>query len=373
MSYKERYRGVGELSRDKLDLREAFWRDYQPFLLEHGYQLRRRFHPDWVPSWKTRKESYSAEDGRRLPYSQLMDATRVSDGSLVALKLSDCDDDPDEVAIACFFSSESIADDSRNHCVPVYETISLPDLEDVMILVMPLVYPLESPQFHTVGETVECFRQLFEGVQFMHENNIAHGDLKSNNFMVDSKGLFRSLDDQPHPSNPTLRRDYQGPPCSILTRTHRPVKYYIIDFNLSRRYTGPGPHLRSPSWGGDKTVPEMFQGEACDPFAVDIYCLGNTIRQEFSEGGDLGPGKKGFGFMKRLVDDMCQEDPNARPKADQVVARFDKIRLALSERKLRSRIASKDENFVMAAVQFVFHWSGQVMPILRRIPAIPSC
>ena len=30
---------------------ERFWRDLYPFLLGHGYELRPRFRPGWVPSW----------------------------------------------------------------------------------------------------------------------------------------------------------------------------------------------------------------------------------------------------------------------------------------------------------------------------------
>ncbi|KAJ7186575.1 hypothetical protein C8R46DRAFT_852002, partial [Mycena filopes] len=34
-----------------LDRNEWFWVDNQPFLLAHGYQLRPRYQPGWVPSW----------------------------------------------------------------------------------------------------------------------------------------------------------------------------------------------------------------------------------------------------------------------------------------------------------------------------------
>lgn len=30
---------------------EVFWRERYDFLKQHGYQLRPRFAPDWVPSW----------------------------------------------------------------------------------------------------------------------------------------------------------------------------------------------------------------------------------------------------------------------------------------------------------------------------------
>ncbi|KAJ7741076.1 hypothetical protein B0H16DRAFT_49896 [Mycena metata] len=98
-------------------------------------------------------------------------------------------------------------------------------------------------------------------------------------------------------------------------------------------------------------------------FPVDVYCLGNSIRRYFTQGWKLSPDKKGFTFMEDLLSDMCQEDPNARPEMDEVVARFEKIRRGLSELKLRSRVARKDENLIAGVFCFNFHWARQVVPI----------
>ncbi|KAJ6553983.1 hypothetical protein DFH09DRAFT_1494776 [Mycena vulgaris] len=284
-----------------------------------------------------------------------MDAVRISDGKLVELKRSSTVEYPHEVEIAQLFSSAELAADPRNHCVPIYEAIPVPDLNDVTIIVLPLLYEFDYPEFETVGEVVESFRQIFEGVQFIHEHNIAHGDCKTNSFMVDSQPLYGGINRLPHPAASYLRRDRVGlPPRPVTTRTRSPVKYYIIDFNLSRRYEDSGPHLESPAWGGDKTVPEWRTDELCG-------------------WEDLRPGKKGFQFMKNLANDMCQDDPGARPNMSEVFVRFEKIRLGLSERKLRSRIARKNENVIAGAFRFVFHWGGQAVPICRGTPAIPAC
>jgi hypothetical protein len=43
---------------------EQFWVESQPFLLAQGYQLRPRYHPDWVPSWVVEgKTAGQFEDG----------------------------------------------------------------------------------------------------------------------------------------------------------------------------------------------------------------------------------------------------------------------------------------------------------------------
>lgn len=68
---------------------------------------------------------------------------------------------PYEVDIGLYFSSESLASHAENHCIPVYEILSLDDNETV-IIVMPLLRFYADPPFDTFGEVVECFRQLFE-------------------------------------------------------------------------------------------------------------------------------------------------------------------------------------------------------------------
>jgi len=53
-----------------LDRGEAFWRENYQFLLDHGYLLRPRYSPDWVPSWiGTNKGPWNCEDGIYLAVS----------------------------------------------------------------------------------------------------------------------------------------------------------------------------------------------------------------------------------------------------------------------------------------------------------------
>ncbi|KAG5352745.1 hypothetical protein C0989_000684 [Termitomyces sp. Mn162] len=42
---------------------EIFWRDHYKFLKDHGYTLRKRYEPDWIPSWiNTSKDWLDCED-----------------------------------------------------------------------------------------------------------------------------------------------------------------------------------------------------------------------------------------------------------------------------------------------------------------------
>lgn len=112
--------------------------------------------------------------------------------------------------------------------------------------------------------------------------NLVISDCKYNNIMADSSRLY---DFPPHPYQRVKKRDFSGDVNVCSTRTLTPIKYYLVDFGLSRRYNPEdGPPLELPLWGGDKTVPEFLAADTpCDPFPVDVYCLGNAIRQYFLE------------------------------------------------------------------------------------------
>jgi len=49
---------------------EFYWRDRYVWLQSIGYRLRRRYEPEWVPSWVgTKNMSILCEDGQRLRVS----------------------------------------------------------------------------------------------------------------------------------------------------------------------------------------------------------------------------------------------------------------------------------------------------------------
>jgi hypothetical protein len=205
--------------------------------------------------------------------------------------------------------------------------------------------------------------------------------------MADTLRLYER---PPHPYEPDKRRDFSGDVRICSTRTRTPVRYYLVDLGLSRHYNPEdGPPLELPQWGGDRTVPEFLAADTpCDPFPVDVYCLGNAIRQYFLEvsnlfndvvpfsnilqGFEMTPGKKGLGFMKDLVADMVRDEPTRRPTMDEVVTRFGNITKRLSSWKLRSRLGNKTEGRLNSVTRSVIHWTKQIVPIARRIPPIPT-
>ncbi|KAG6910427.1 hypothetical protein DXG01_010782 [Tephrocybe rancida] len=336
----------------KLTEGEILWRDHYNFLKDRGYTLRKRYEPEWVPSWlNTSKDPRSCEDAMHALTYQILDATCV-DGSIAAVKRVDIRKHPDELALAKHMSTGVFSSHPRNHF-------------------MPFLFEIDAPSFETIGEVVECCRQLFEGLNHMHENLVIHGDCKSDNIMADTLRLF---DFPPHPVRPYMKRDFSGMMLEPASRTLKPVKYYLIDFGLSKIYRPEdAPFLEQPPWGGDRTVPEHLLPDAppCDPFAVDVYCLGNAFKYYFFDGeDDQRPVLQGLEFLQELVNDMVNSEPTKRPSMSEVVSRFDVIVAGLGNWKLRSPIVPAGKQ--RSLFKSIGHWSKQLTRMARHIPAVPK-
>lgn len=344
---------------------EEFWRDHQPWLEEKGYKLRPRYRPNWKPSWEgTDSLPWEMEDGVSPLHSHILDATRIADGKIVTLKKLSKDVHPFEVEISKFFSTEPLASHPRNHCVPVYDVLDVPDEENTVLLVLPLLRSYDDPPFRTVGEMIDFFSQVFEGLQFMHQCHVAHRDCMNLNIMLDPTPLYPRLY---HPIRDWRSMDFKTKP-KHYSRTSKPTKYYFIDFGLSRKYEpDAGPPLEFPILGGDKTVPEFQNSdEACNPFPTDIYYLGNLIREDFLQKFE------NVGFMAPLVADMVQDDPSKRPTIGEVVARYEKVKKTLPWWKLRSRLVHENEATLFGIPRAIGHAVRTIGHIMTLRPAVPS-
>lgn len=93
-----------------------------------------------------------------------------------------------------------------------------------------------------------------------------------------------------HAASQNHNRQFTGPAIQKYTRTQCPPRYYWIDFGLSIPFD---PSINNPKvmpiHGGDKSVPEhrdIYKTRTLtptDPFATDIYYLGNMLRLFFTE------------------------------------------------------------------------------------------
>ena len=97
-------------------------------------------------------------------YKVTTDATRFSDDRIAVIKKVKTSDHPIEEQIFRFLMDTPQSIDPRDHSVPVYDVLQSPIDQDVILLVMPYLVPVEQYRFATGGEVMEYFRQLFEVV-----------------------------------------------------------------------------------------------------------------------------------------------------------------------------------------------------------------
>jgi hypothetical protein len=76
--------------------------------------------------------------------------------------------------------------------------------------------------------------------------------------------------------------------------------------------------------------------------------------------------------MEELINSMTNEDPASRPRIEDVLQNFARIRRSLSEGKLRSTMTSKETPKVLAVIQQVRHSVRTVRYMVSRRPAIPD-
>lgn len=97
--------------------------------------------------------------------------------------------------------------------------------------------------------------------------------------MMDAPGVF------PKGFHPcALDRD-RGGVDDIRTVPRRkswePVRYYLIDFGISRIYEPDEPHEVVGDDGAERGVPEMSDISLYDPFPADVFIMGNTFKKYF--------------------------------------------------------------------------------------------
>ncbi len=193
------------------------------------------------------------------------------------------------------------------------------------------------------------------------------------------------LSESPHPAEPERSYDFKRK-VKQRTRTEYPTQYYIIDFGLSRKFS-PGDELVAPvSYGGDKSVPEYKDPSrsVSNPFAIDVYCLGNLVREWFvdvrlqcssrsrSHTDRSFQKSRSLDFMRPLVEAMTRTVPEDRPTIDEAFKSFEELRSSLSERTLRSRFVYRNEFFVARIYRACRHVVRKARWVRSGLPALPT-
>ncbi|EAU85847.2 other/AgaK1 protein kinase [Coprinopsis cinerea okayama7 len=271
---------------DELGRSEVYWRDHYEWFKEQGFELRARYKPGWIPSWKTDPtlKPGLSEDSEMFNRSHLNDATRIADGKHVVLKRIEKSQYPEEVSILRYFSEKPLASNPENHCVPVLAVLNPPDDPEHDIAVLPILRDYDDPPFETIGEVVDYIGQILEGFVFLHEHRVAHRDVRRDNIMMDPHAMGHS---SWHFVCPEKTRDYRSEVTHKYTRTERRPRYYIIDFGYSAQFKPEEmPPSTLPKPASDTSLPEYNNlWKPCDPFPIDVYVVGNMIRMDFLDVG----------------------------------------------------------------------------------------
>ncbi|CAK5280693.1 unnamed protein product [Mycena citricolor] len=345
-----------------------YWIERYHFFHSRGYRLRPRFHPDHVPTKVDLRVNWRDDSRARHLRAQIMDAVQISTGKAVMLKWTSRARHPYEVQIASLFSSPELQKNPQNHCVPIFEIFPDPLDDDKDIVVMARMVVFCDAPWRTIGEVVDCFRQLFEGVQFMHENFVAHRDCALLNFVVDPSKLYpQGFHPVAHWMSPTMERG-----AVTIGRAKCWPSYYIIDFGLSRRYKlDDGPPLEPVRRGADQTPPEHAGSspEPCNPFPTDIYYLGNMIREDFMKYSHAAPERfdcpSSLRFMVPLIQDMTRAEPELRPTIGEVVECFRSLCSSLTRWHLLRPPSS------LNVFEHAYYSVVQAKKLITRAPALP--
>ncbi|KAI9059873.1 kinase-like protein [Trametes sanguinea] len=308
---------------------EILWRDRYTTFLERGYRLRPRYHPDWRPSWTgTNLNPEFCEDAVVSDNPDVLDATRESDGLRVAMKA--VKKGGQEILISQFLSS---LQHRSNHCVPIVDAFQDPLDPSRTIMVMEYLRPWDDPELVMVGDVVDFVSQMLEGLEFIHNQRVAHRDIAPQNVMMDGRALY------PQGHHPVWR---DRSPDAIedlvpLARMDHPVKYYYIDFGLSVRFAPGQSPLVVGDVGRDAEVPELSSTVPYDAFKADIYALGNFFDKELAQKYHR------LEFLQTIINSMKQRQPATRPTASQLVSAFRETRRSLDPSDFRWRLAPKSE------------------------------
>ncbi|KAG8845995.1 hypothetical protein FRB91_001279 [Serendipita sp. 411] len=310
---------------------EQEWRERGPLIYHWGYQLRRRYDMGWKPSWEnTDINPFFCEDSIDSSTPNVMDAVRIDDGLAVAIKatLSWTNEAP----IAFLFTDGGAIEEPRNHCVPVLDTFVE---DDLVYIVMPLLRAFNDPPFMAVAEVVDFVDQMIQGIEYMHEQNVAHRDITVGNIMMDASELYP---EGFHPVRQNLSRNGLAEVVGLM-RMHAPVRYYLIDFGSAIAFEKGTPSrdkYAEGRTGRDEDVPEFRFNNPYDPFKVDIFQFGNLLKKEFLQR------YTGVEFLEPLVKEMTRPRPSERPNAKALRLRFNTVQNRLTQGQLRAHLNAID-------------------------------
>ncbi|KAG6843711.1 hypothetical protein H0H87_001399 [Tephrocybe sp. NHM501043] len=327
----------------RLSAEEQVWANRSSYLLSKGYRLRPRYMPRWTPSWLSGDdidiEYFRYEDALTPTKADVLDAIR-DDGCKVVLKC--VERKSEEFRIALYVNSPRVRSDPKNHCVPVFDVLDIPEEHTKALLVMPQLIHFALLPYRRVVEVAEAMYQYIEGLDFLHQLGIIHGDACYMNLMMDGT---RMVPRGVHMFKPNTHDGGARDELEWNERsTVRPLGYYLIDFGLSEMSSD----IDNERWGGhygqDHTVPEhhLPEGQWFNPVKVDIYQLGNVF-VELIEDYD------GLDILLGLAKLMTCQDPDARISLQEAMRWIERMDPATLSQRVWKKTCPDD---VRRAIEF---------------------
>jgi len=166
------------------------------------------------------------------------------------------------------------------------------------------------PCFDTIRSRLEMARQVIEGVAFMHENRIGHGDLHPHNIVFNHDNM-RTLE---------VGEPAVGAPIAPFHSTFD-FRMAFIDFECAVHFEeGVLPLVRAHSLPpSDIAAPEQLDGgaEKYNMFAADVYSLGRTLQKELKRARvDKHPAafapSETYMEYEKLLGHMTKQNPSER-------------------------------------------------------------
>ncbi|KAJ7231722.1 hypothetical protein B0H12DRAFT_206692 [Mycena haematopus] len=333
---------------------EQFWADSYKFLLSRDCQLRPRYHPEWVPSWYPERTSTWSLSGWRVGEdffvnynTNVLDAVCIKDSQKVVLKRVN------ENELKVFRDLDALRSDARNHTIPLLDVFPFPGTEWTFV-VMPYCRRFNSPPFHCRNEFVDAMRQYIEGLQFMHEHNIAHFDIAIQNMVTEESRLVPKGSHwyRPHSHSGFLGHFFSWKNrCSL-----RPaLQYYYIDFGLSIHFPGGKESARTA--GTLRTfpmIPELSNTVPYNPFYVDLFQLGLAMSRII----DVYPALEDF---RIVAASLTVDDPHARATLEDALKQLNCVCDQMSPSLRRKRIWEKGitRRKKVTRIAFGGEWSSE--------------
>jgi serine/threonine protein kinase len=154
--------------------------------------------------------------------------------------------------------------DGRRHLVQIFDMGLLPEQEGRAYIAMehvegaPLIAHMRAAGRVSVAIGVRCIKQICRAMALVHAQGAVHRDLKSDNILVDRRGVVRVVDfglasyaDRRLGFAPGAMGTFTYmAPETILGRSTPASDVYSLGLLMYELFTGGGPHLTAP-WSAD--------------------------------------------------------------------------------------------------------------------------